>query len=188
MKSEDLRKLLDNAELTTDQKVAEIHRLNGIDIATERGKYSDYDDLKANASKYSDYDSIKMDRDRLKATADQYKDYDAIVKERDELVAERDTRLFTERFEKALGTAKPKNDFTKQGLVDLFRAEVGKDENKGKEDAEIFSAIVKGHETEYFDSPVSFRMAPINPQAKAPTEIQAFLDAEYKNNPFYKPN
>ena len=186
MKTEELKSILENGEFDTDKKISEIHRLNGLDIAREQSKYSDYDTLKATATKYSDYDVILNERDTLKANQDKYKDYDTVLAERDALKTEKEDREFSDRFVAAMGKNKPKNDLTQKGLMDLFKSEVAKPENKEKQDADIFNAMVKGKESDYFESSFRLTMTPANPSIKTSTDAESYLDELYKNNPYYK--
>ena len=47
------------------------------------------------------------------------------------------------RFDKLHGERKYANDFTKNGIFAEFKEAVGKAENEGKSDADIFSALTK---------------------------------------------
>lgn len=50
--------------------------------------------------------------------------------------------LLNDRFEKASAGRKYLNDYTRRGILSEFESALTQDENKGKSDAEIFSALV----------------------------------------------
>ena len=156
--------------MTNDAKLDELFRLNGIDITREKGIA----------------DQFKADLEAANAKVEKWKDYDTILTERNDLKNEKTEREFTDRFVAALGENKPKNDFTKQGLRDMFKAATLDEANKGKKDDELFAAIIKDHETEYFEGKVNITLPNVPPQPNNPSGDQAYLDAKYANNPFYK--
>ena len=174
MKREDVLAILDNQELDNDARVTQILNMRGDEI---KGKNDRIKELEGMVS--------QRDTDYTKIT-EKYKDYDAILQERDNLKAEKAENAFQDRFKAVLGENKPKNTFTRDGLVNAFRAEVAKEENAEKTDADIFKTIIDGHEAEYFDGKVTVNMTPSNPDVTPPTETQAFLDKVYGNNPYYK--
>jgi flagellar basal body rod protein FlgC len=176
MKRNEVLAILENAELDNSAKLQQILDLNGASITARDQRIKALEEAAAGHS-------ATLDAEREK-----YKDYDAILQERDKLKAEKEEKEFEGRFLQAMGKNKPKNDFTKKGLIDLFRSETQKAENQGKQDADIFAAMVKGKEAEYFDSPVRLSMTPTNPAIQTPTSTEAYLDAMYEKNPYYKKN
>ena len=174
MKREDILAILEDAESDNSAKMQKILDMHGTDLTAK------------NATIRTLEEAAKTHADAIEAERAKYKDYDAIVQERDALKAEKDTRAFAERFNTVLGNNKPKNDFTKDGLINLFREATAKPENEGKKDDEIFAKIIEGREKELFDAPVRFTMTPTNPAIKTPSETQAYLDEIYAKNPFYK--
>lgn len=183
-----IKSILANAELSDDAKLEQIMNLNGADITREKDTAKQIKaDLEAANSKlagFSDYDRIKTELDAERAKNAAYADHDAIVAERDALKAEKEERIFDDRFDKVMGSNKFKNDFTRDGVKKMFRDELSKEENKEKKDDEILKSLVTGHETEYFDSPVKLNMTPHNPGAKAPNEIDEIIATKYKDNPW----
>lgn len=174
MKREEVLAILENAEMDNSAKLQSILNLNGTDINAKNQRIKALEDAAATHA-------TELETERNK-----YKDYDSIVQERDTLKAEKEAKEFEGRFSEAMGKNKPKNDFTKNGLIDLFKSELQKPENQGKQDSEIFANMVKGKETEYFESSVRLNMTPINPAIQKPTNTEAYLDELYKNNPYYK--
>lgn len=173
MKREDVLAILENTELDNAAKLQGILDMNGADV---NGKNKRIKELEEAATGRK----TAWEAERAK-----YQDYDTILKERDALKAEKEEKAFEERFSTVLGENKPKNDFTRKGLIDLFRTEIAKKENQGKEDSDIFGTIVKGHEAEYFESKLRLNMTPANPNIKKPTTTEAYLDEMYKDNPWY---
>lgn len=173
MKREDVLTILENAELDNDAKITQILNLRGEEI---KGKNTRISELEGTVSqKEAEYAAL----------TEKYKDFDAILQERDSLVAEKAEKAFKERFNNVLGNNKPKNTYTRDGLENAFREEIAKEENAGKTDAEIFKTIIGGHEAECFEGNVSINMPKANPDVEAPTEIGAYLDKVYGNNPHY---
>lgn len=176
MKREDVLAILDNQELNNDAKVTQILNMRG-------------DEIKGKNDRIKELEGVVTQKDTdYSALTEKYKDYDAILQERDSLVAEKAENAFQERFRNVLGDNKPKNTFTREGLANAFRAEVAKEENAGKTDADIFNTIIDGHKAEYFEGAVSFNMTPTNPDAVLPNETQAYFDKVYGSNPHYKKN
>lgn len=176
MTREDVLAILENAELDNESKINQILNLRGAEI---KGKDERITELKGAVSqKDADYTALK----------EKYKDYDAILQERDTLVAEKAEKAFQERFNSVLGNNKPKNTFTRDGLINAFREEVAKEENAEKTDADIFKTIIGGHEKEYFEGNVIINMPKANPDVETPNELGAYLDKVYGNNPHYNKN
>ncbi len=176
MKREDVLNILENTELDNNAKIDQILNMRGTELNAKNTRIRELEDLVA--ERESSYNAL----------TEKYKDYDTILQERDSLAAEKAEKAFLSRFDAVLGTNKPKNDFTREGLVNAFRTEAAKEENAEKTDADIFKTIIEGHEAEYFEGPVQINMSPINPDVTPPTETKAFLDEAYKGNPFYQQN
>ena len=117
----------------------------------------------------------------------------AVVKERDALVAEKREREVVDRFLAVAEGRKFKNDFTKSGVMELFKAAVGDsledldgESESVKSDAEIFGDIIKGREREFFESDISIKMYPHVPNAKQPNEVDEIIAKKYKGNPWMR--
>lgn len=174
MKREDVLAILENQELDNDARVTQILNMRG-------------DEIKGKNDRIKELEGVVTQKDTdYTALTEKYKDYDAILQERDTLVAEKAENAFQERFKNVLGNSKPKNTYTREGLENAFRAEVAKEENAEKTDADIFQTIVGGKEAELFEGTVTVNMTPTNPDVKPLTETQAYLDTVYANNPYYK--
>lgn len=174
MKREDVLAILENQELDNDARVTQILNMRG-------------DEIKGKNDRIKELEGVVTQKDTdYTALTEKYKDYDAILQERDTLVAEKAENAFQERFKNVLGNSKPKNTYTREGLENAFRAEVAKEENAEKTDADIFQTIVGGKEAELFEGTVTVNMTPTNPDVKPLTETQAYLDSVYGNNPYYK--
>lgn len=176
MKREDVLTILENQELDSAAKLQAIMDMNGTDVNAKNARIRE---LEAQATNHAT--ELTTERER-------YKDYDAILQERDTLLKEKQDRAYTDRFNAVLGKNTPKNDFTRKGMEALFRDELAKEENQGKEDVDIFNAMTEGKEKEWFDNPIQLNMAPINPNAKTPNKTEDYIHNMYKDNPFYNPN
>lgn len=173
MKREDVLKVLENTELDNDAKIDQILNMRGTELNAKNTRIKELEETVSKQT--SDYNAL----------TEKYKDYETVLEERNALTAEKAENAFISRFDAVLGTHKPKNDFTRDGLVNAFRTEVAKEENAGKTDEDIFKTIIDGHEAEYFEGSVQVNMTPINPDVNPPTETQAYLDSVYKGNPYY---
>ncbi len=169
MKREEALAIL-NSESNTEEKLDKIMDLYGAGITAERKKFDD----------------LKKDYDNDKKTFQERQDYGSLKERIAALESEKAERDFSDRFQAAIGDKKPLNDYTRKGLLNAFRAEIEKQENQGKKDEEIFDAIVKDHESEYFMSNHTINFPRPSTDAKAPSDIRAEMDARYANNPFYK--
>ena len=111
----------------------------------------------------SDLEKNKGDVSALQAQIDTYKQEKENREKAEKEAA--DTAALTARFEKLHGERKYTNDFTKNGVFAEFREALGKPENEGKSDAEIFTALTKDRDG-IFSNP--------NPQV----DIPGFGDSE----------
>lgn len=89
----------------------------------------------------SELEKNKGDTAALQAEIDTYKQEKA-DREKAEQEAAKDAG-FKARFEKLHGERTYTNDFTKNGVFAEFKDALGKPENEGKSDAEIFTALTK---------------------------------------------
>lgn len=89
----------------------------------------------------SELEKNKGDISALQAELDTYKQ-EKENREKAEQEAAKDAALRT-RFDKLHGERKYANDFTKNGVFAEFKEAVGKAENEGKSDADIFAALTK---------------------------------------------
>lgn len=176
MKREDVLKILENPELDNDAKIDQILNMRGTEMNESDTRIKN---LK---------DTISQKETEVAQLTEKYKDYDTILNERNTLVEEKAEKARQERFSVVLGENKPKNDYTRDGLYNAFNAAIAKEENAEKTDADIFTSIIDGKETELFEGKVTINMTPTNPDVTPPTETKAFLDKMYAGNPYYEQN
>lgn len=176
MKREDVLKILENPELDNDAKINQILNMRGTEM------------LETDTRIKNLQDTLTQKENEVAQLTDRYKDYDTILNERNTLTEEKAEKARQERFSVVLGDNKPKNDYTREGLYRAFNAAIAKEENAEKTDADIFTSIIDGKETELFEGKVTINMTPTNPDVTPPTETQAYLDKMYAGNPYYKQN
>ena len=176
MKREDVLKILENPELDNDAKINQILNMRGAELNESNTRIKNLQD------------TISQKETEVAQLTEKYKDYDTILNERNTLTEEKAEKARQERFSVVLGDNKPKNDYTREGLYNAFNVAIAKEENAGKTDAEIFTAIIDGKETALFEGKVTINMTPTNPDVTPPTETQAYLDKMYAGNPYYKQN
>lgn len=174
MKREDVLKILENPELDNDAKINQILNMRGAEMIASDNRIKNLED------------TLSQKEQEHNELTERYKDYDTILNERNALVEEKAEKARQERFSVALGENKPKNDYTREGLYNAFKAAIANEENAEKTDSDIFKSIVDGKETELFEGKVTINMTPINPDVTPPTETQAYLDKVYADNPYYK--
>ena len=165
-----IKAILIDEDMTVEEKLEQIMRINGADITREKD---------ASAQMRNELDAEREKNIR-------YADRDAIAEERDALRVEKKERDAQIRFDQVSNLGKFKNEFTRQGLLKLFGEAIERPENRERTDADIMKAIVKGHESEYFESSYRISMTPHSPYAKAPSEIDEIIATKYKNNPWIK--
>lgn len=176
MKTEELEKLLENAEIDTKAKIAEIFKMNGIDVNAERTKYADLT---------AEYQKLK---DASEQAQTKYATYDADMAELAEFRKTKAEKEFTDRFSSMLKERKPLNEFTEKGLSDLFKTEIEKGD--GRTDEQIFTALIEGKESSYFAPSETKPTITIQKASDVPipTETKAYLDDKYASSPFYNKN
>lgn len=177
MKREEILAIINDAEKSAEEKRDAIMELNGADITRERGKAAKLEER---------ITALENDVATAAENAGKYADHDALVKERDELIAEKTERGMQDRFAKALGDNKPRNEYTKAGLFAAFRDALASKDNKGKTDADVLSNIIGDKSEDLFDTPVKVNMTGVNPKVTAGSDdLKAYMDEMYKNSPFY---
>lgn len=174
MKREDVLRILENPELDNDAKINQILNMRGTEM------------LETDTRIKNLQDTLTQKENEVAQLTDRYKDYDTILNERNTLAEEKAEKARQERFSVVLGDNKPKNDYTREGLYNAFNTAIAKEENAEKTDADIFTSIIDGKETELFEGKVTINMTPTNPDVTPPTETQAYLNKMYAGNPYYK--
>lgn len=134
----------------------------------------------AQLQRYADYDDVVRERDELRTSSESYNE------ELVQLREYRDTREYGDRMTTALGEKQFVNEVTRNHVFGEFVTAAKNPENAQKTDAEIFQAVVGGHEQEYFKSKFGVKMTPTHSN-RSVDDVKAVQDAKYANNPFYKP-
>lgn len=169
MKRSEIEAILNNAELDNAARLDQIMSIHGADANTWN----------------QDRANLTRERDEARQAGNAHSDYDQIVKERDDLRAYKAEREIGDRFTAVVSGAKFKNSYTEKGVLGDFVKAIGDEKNKGKTDEDIFGEIVKGHESEYFEGRHQIMMPKPQPQQPR-SDLQAYLDEKYKDNPWYK--
>lgn len=172
MKRTEIEAILNNADLDAGARLDQIMTLHGKDATAWQQERA----------------TLTQERDDARAKGETFKDYDDIVKERDELKAYKADRESGDRFSAVVGGAKFRNSYTEKGVKADFLNAVNDEANKGKTDEDIYAAIVKGHENEYFEGKVNIIMPKPSDGGAPKSDIEAYLDQRYKDNPYYKKN
>lgn len=135
----------------SDDAIDRIMDMNGEDINKAKASGTEIQ---------SKLDTANASIAEMQKKLDGYKDFDTIKGERDTLLAEKQKRAVNDRFNAALGSNKPLNDYTRDGLLAKFAEEIGKPENKDKKDADILGGLVNGKEKELFAGKFTLNMTP----------------------------
>lgn len=177
MKTEELENLLNNADLDTKAKIAEIFKMNGVDVNAEKNK---------SALLQAELDQLKS---KVADNETKYKDYDKDMEELENFRKEKEEKVVYDRFVAVLGNNKPLNDFTLKGLSNLFKDEVAK--NDGRTDEDIFKALTDGKTNELFQGATPPPKPTLNMPGASnppiPSDTDSYLNEKYKDNPFYQP-
>lgn len=196
MEREAVLAVLADAELDDGEKAQRILAINSEDIAqihgeTERLK-AELEALRAALEKTA------VGEGDGKPDGEENEELLSIKRERDALATEKKERELEERFAAVAQGRKFKNEFTKNGVRELFISAVEREneapseeepveeEGRVRSDEEIFSQIIKGRENELFELPISIRMYPHSPNSEAPNEIDEIVARKYKGNPWIK--
>lgn len=108
-------------------------------VVTARDNFKSQLDIANNT--ISELNKNKGDVDALQKKIDEY-EQEKTNRENAEKEAAKDAALMA-RFDKLHGDRKYTNDFTKNGVFSEFKDALGKSENEGKSDADIFAALTK---------------------------------------------
>lgn len=126
----------------TDEQLQQILDINSADIGKAKEPIAGLQEqLNTANNTISELEKNKGDVKKLQAEIDTYKQEKA-DRERAEAEAAENANLMS-RFEKLHGERTYTNDFTKNGVFAEFKEAVGKAENKGKSDADIFGELTK---------------------------------------------
>ena len=126
----------------TDEQLQQILDINSADIGKAKEPIAALQQQLTTANNtISELEKNKGDVAALQAQIDTYKQEKA-DREKAEQEAQKDA-AYMARFDKLHGDRKYTNDFTKNGVFAEFKEALGKPENEGKSDADIFAALTK---------------------------------------------
>lgn len=158
----------------SDEIIEKIQAENGKDINAEKAKTNalqkDLDNEKEARGKLENEigELKKADPKKLQETIDDLEDKIRKRTEADEQAKQ--NKALAERFSAVAGEKKFLNDFTKNGVLAEFKEALGKDENKGKGDKEIYEGLVKDREGIFANPNTSADIPPSNPNAVPPSD------------------
>ncbi len=151
----------------SDEIIEKIQAENGKDINDEKAKtealQKDLDAEKEARGKLENEigELKKADPKKLQETID---DLEKQIKKRNEADEQaQQNKALAERFSAVAGEKKFLNDFTKNGVLAEFKDALGKDENKGKGDKEIFESLVKDRDGIFSSSNPPIDMPGVEP-------------------------
>ena len=149
-----------------DDAIDRIMDMNGEDINKAKASGTEIQ---------SKLDAANASIAEMQKKLDGFTDFDTIKGERDTLLAEKNKRAVDDRFNAALGSNKPLNDYTRDGLLAKFSEEIGKPENKDKKDSDILCGLVNGKEKELFAGKFQIDMTPSGNPGGKPSSDDGFL-------------
>lgn len=171
MKNEDLRAILENGDLSVEEKTSKIQALNGVDVNAEKDKNANeiaklkeqVATLNTNASKYADYDELK----EFKAKA---------------LEKEEENRKID--FLKSQGCKYPELFV---GKVDFSKAKYNEDKKtyEGLDDA--LKGLKDGYKAMFDDAKPSAQIIEPGSGGSSAEKMSGVEKAFYKNNPDLMP-
>jgi predicted nuclease with TOPRIM domain len=126
----------------TDEQLQQILDINSADIGKAKEPIASLQQqLTAANNTISELNKNKGDVDALQKKIDEY-EQEKTNRENAEKEAQKDA-AYMARFDKLHGDRKYTNDFTKNGVFAEFKEALGKPENEGKSDADIFASLTK---------------------------------------------
>lgn len=126
----------------TDEQLQQILDINSADIGKAKEPIASLQQqLTAANNTISELNKNKGDVDALQKKIDEY-EQEKTNRENAEKEAQKDA-AYMARFDKLHGERKYTNDFTKNGVFAEFKEALGKPENEGKSDADIFASLTK---------------------------------------------
>ena len=155
MKRDEIKTLIPEI---TDEQLNEVMRINGEDINKAKGDTKKLEgdletarnDLKTAQDTIKTLEENKGDLEKVQKELDTYKDAEKKRKEAEDVAAAH--KAISDRFDGCVGDKKFINDFTREGVLNEFKAALEAEENKGKGDSEIYEALTKDREG-IFSSP-----------------------------------
>lgn len=185
MTRDDIKKHFPDA---TDDQISALLDINSKDIGKHKtAAEKAADDLKKANDTIADLEKNKADAEALQKTIDDYKAADEKRKADEQAAAARAER--ESRFNKVLGDREFAHDYIRQGVFSDFEKALADEKNKGKGDADIFDALTKddkGVKPGLFKAQTGGGGGNMSGMGSVPSGDQAFLQAHYKNNPFFE--
>lgn len=127
----------------TDEQIKAIQAESGKDVNAEKEK-ADTLEKKLKAAEDSIAELKAMNAEGLQRKIGELETQIAARRAEDERAA--NEKALFERFEKAAGNSKFVNELTKNGIFQEFKSALKSEENKGKADGDIYSALTKDRE------------------------------------------
>lgn len=165
----------------TDEQINEIMTDHGTVVNAAKNGMTELQEkvttLEGQLAARADYDTIKSELETIRAGQP------AIDEELKDLRKYKKGREYGDRFTAVVGDKKFVNDVTREHVFGKFTAAADDPANEGKTDSDIFTAITDGKDAEWFASKVGIFMS--SSHQTSPEADKAYMDAKYKNNPFY---
>ena len=179
MKQQDLRAILEDAELSIEDKMAKIQAINGQDVGAAKSKSQD-----EIATLTQQLEELKTKNTELESNASKYSDYEELLNFKNGVI-EKEMKQQRVDFLKGQGAKHP----------DLFIDKIDWDkltynEETKKFEGENLEECIKGLKDTYSDlfentSPV---VVNVNPSTNSTQELSGVEAAFYKLNPQLMPN
>ena len=184
MTRDDIKKHFPEA---TDDQISALLDINSKDIGKHKtAAETAAADLKKANDTIADLNKNKADADALQKIIDDYKAADQKRQADERAAAERAEH--ESRFNKVLGEREFAHDYIRQGVFADFEKALADEKNKGKGDSDIFDALVKDDKgvKPGLCKPQTGGGGGVPGTGGVPSSDQAFLQAMYKNNPFFE--
>lgn len=153
MKREEIKALLENAEMSIDEKLNKIMDFNGTDVEKAKGKLSEVEsDLVKSKTAFDDlstqFETLKNEKASAEDWEKKFTELTEKIKkdnekaEADRLAKEKADGIAA-RFSAALGNKKFNHDAIKNDYIKKFGEALDNKDFEGKSDAEIFHELTK---------------------------------------------
>lgn len=189
MTREDIKKHFPEA---TDEQISALLDINSKDIGKHKtAAETNAADLKKAKDTIAELEKNAKDATALQKTIEEFKAADE-KRQADAKAAQERSERFN-RFEKAHAEAgkgaKWLNDYTRDGIFAQFEKALADDANKGKSDAQIYTALTsdeKGVKPGLYEAKASVYGGGMAGMGGTPAGDTAWLQNKYKGNPFFE--
>lgn len=185
MTRDDIKKQFPEA---TDAQISALLDINSRDIGKHKtAAETAAADLKKANDTIADLEKNAKDATALQKTIDDYKAAEEKRKADEQAAAARAEH--ENRFNQVLGDREFAHEYIRQGVFSDFEKALADEKNKGKGDADIFDALTKddkGVEPGLFKVQTPGGGGNMPGMGSVPSGDQAYLQAKYKNNPFFE--